>query len=50
MVRIMVGILLDIGLNRLTEKDVEEMFITGKRKFSIKTLPAKALRLIKVEY
>ena len=50
MVRIMVGILLDIGLNRFTEKDVEEMFITGKRKFSIKTLPAKALRLIKVEY
>ncbi|MBQ3115938.1 MAG: tRNA pseudouridine(38-40) synthase TruA [Clostridia bacterium] len=50
MVRIMVGTLLDVGYGKLTENDVKEMLNTGNRKKGGKTLPAKGLCLINVEY
>ena len=50
MVRIMVGILLDVGYGKLTKEYVEKMLSTGERKFSIKTLLPKGLCLMKVEY
>lgn len=50
MVRIMVGILLDVGYGKFTKEDVEKMLSTGERKFSIKTLLPKGLCLMKVEY
>ncbi|MBE7075627.1 MAG: tRNA pseudouridine(38-40) synthase TruA [Clostridiales bacterium] len=50
MVRIIVGTLLEVGRNKLTEEDVERALQNGDRKFSGKTMPACGLCLMKVEY
>jgi tRNA pseudouridine38-40 synthase len=50
MVRILVGTLLDVGYGKKTEKDILEMLSQGKRERGGRTLPAKGLCLVKVEY
>lgn len=50
MVRILSGTLLDIGMGKLTIKDVYDIIDKGERKHAGKTLPANGLCLIKVEY
>jgi tRNA pseudouridine38-40 synthase len=50
MVRIIASAMVDIGYSRLQKEDIERAFITGKRDILGKTLPAKGLTLIKVEY
>ena len=50
MVRILVGILLDVGYGKITEQEIEQMLLTGKRAFCRKTLLPKGLCLMKVEY
>lgn len=50
MVRIIAGVLLDVGLGKKTEQDIVLAFNTGKRETLGKTLPAKALTLISVIY
>ena len=50
MVRIMVGTLIKVGSNRLAKSDVQKMLETGKRSLGGKTLSAKGLSLVSVEY
>lgn len=50
MVRIMVGTLLKVGSGKIKKDDVIKMLETGKRSLGGKTLSAKGLTLIKVEY
>ena len=50
MVRIMVGTLIKVGSGRLEISDVEKMLETGKRSLGGKTLSAKGLTLVSVEY
>lgn len=50
MVRIMVGTLLEVGTGKIDKQTVERMLVTGERKLGGKTLPAKGLCLISVEY
>ncbi len=50
MVRIMVGTLIKVGSNRLNLSDVQKMLETGKRSLGGKTLSAKGLTLMSVEY
>ncbi len=50
MVRIMVGTLIKVGSNRLQIADVKKMLETGKRSLGGKTLSAKGLTLMSVEY
>lgn len=50
MVRIMAGTLLDCGTGKLSLAAVEEALRTGNRELLGKTLPAKGLTLLRVEY
>ena len=50
MVRIMVGTLIDAGKGKITVEQVKEMLTSGKRALGGKTLPAKGLCLMQVEY
>ncbi len=50
MVRTMAGELLDIALGKRTEESLALAFQTGERGLLGKTMPAKGLTLIKVEY
>lgn len=50
MVRIMVGSMLEVGQGRRTKEDVEKMLLSGERSLGGKTLPAKGLCLMSVEY
>lgn len=50
MVRIIAGTLLDVGRGTITENDIKEMFVSGKRELGGKTLPAKGLCLKEVKY
>ena len=50
MVRIISGALLEVGHQTKTLEDIKRALETGKREVLGKTLPAKALRLVKVEY
>lgn len=50
MVRIMVGTLIKVGSNRLEISDAQKMLETGKRSLGGKTLSAKGLTLVNVEY
>lgn len=50
MVRIIVGTLLAVGRGKIGKKEVEEMLTTGKRALGGKTIPAKGLTLLSVEY
>ncbi len=50
MVRIMVGAILDIGYKKRSVEDIKKAFESGKREVLGKTLPAKGLTLVKVEY
>ena len=50
MVRIMVGTLLKVGYGRATLDDVKKMLETGKRELGGRTLSAKGLTLLSVEY
>ncbi len=50
MVRIIAGTLLEVGKNTKTTADIEKMFAEGKRELGGKTLSAKGLCLVKVEY
>ena len=50
MVRIIVGTLLAVGRGKIGKAEVEEMLNTGKRSLGGKTIPAKGLTLLKVEY
>ena len=50
MVRIIAGTLLEMGKGTITQENVKEMFLTGKRELGGKTLPAKALCLKEVKY
>ena len=50
MVRIIVGVLLDVGYGKKTVEDIEKAFKDGKREKLGKTLSAKALCLESVEY
>lgn len=49
-VRNMVGILLQVGQNKLSTKDVEKILLSCDRRNSGKTAPAKGLYLTNVEY
>ena len=49
-VRIIAGTLVAAGCGKVTEEDIKRAFITGVRHKDIKTLPAKGLCLISVEY
>ncbi len=50
MVRIIVGTLLAVGRGKIGKKEVEDMLKTGKRALGGKTIPAKGLTLLSVEY
>ena len=50
MVRIIVGTLLFVGRGKIGKAEVEEMLNTGKRALGGKTIPAKGLTLLSVEY
>ncbi|MBO5412078.1 MAG: tRNA pseudouridine(38-40) synthase TruA [Clostridia bacterium] len=50
MVRTMVGELLDLALGRRTEESLQTAYETGRRELLGKTMPAKGLTLVKVEY
>ena len=50
MVRIMCGTALAYAEDKITLLDIEKMFDLGERSFGGRTLPAKALCLMKVEY
>ncbi|MBQ8658001.1 MAG: tRNA pseudouridine(38-40) synthase TruA [Clostridia bacterium] len=50
MVRTLVGELIDLCENRKTSESLERAFITGARKLLGKTMPAKGLTLMQVEY
>src|SRR5690625_537532 len=50
MVRIIVGVLLDVGSGRIELADIEEMFQQKNRIFAGKTLPPEGLFLWKVTY
>lgn len=50
MVRTMVGTLLDIASGRKTKEDLFSAYETGERSLVGKTMPAKGLTLIQVEY
>ena len=50
MVRTMVGELLDLGLGKRTEESLLTAYETGERGLLGKTMPAKGLTLINVEY
>jgi tRNA pseudouridine38-40 synthase len=50
MVRIIVGTLLAVGRGKIGKKEVEDMLATGKRALGGKTIPAKGLTLLSVEY
>ena len=50
MVRIIAGTILEIGMGRRSEEDIEKAFSTQERKYAGKTLDAKGLCLEKVEY
>ena len=49
-VRIIAGTLVAVGGGKVTEEDIKSSFITGVRHKDIKTLPAKGLCLVSVEY
>lgn len=50
MVRIMVGTLIAVGNGKIQKQDVEQMLLTKKRSLGGKTLVAKGLTLMSVEY
>lgn len=50
MVRIIVGVLLSVGYGESSFEEIEQMLLTGVRPVKIKTLPAKALCLMQVDY
>lgn len=50
MVRIIAGTLLDVGLNKKSIKDIEQALADRKRNHLSKTLCAKGLRLVSVQY
>ncbi len=50
MVRTMVGELLDVGLGKRTRESLLSAFLTGERALLGKTMPARGLTLINVEY
>lgn len=50
MVRTLVGELLELASGRKTEKQLQTAFETGKRELLGKTMPAKGLTLVRVEY
>lgn len=50
MVRTMVGELIDLASGRRTEESLQEAYNTGQRELLGKTMPAKGLTLLKVEY
>ena len=50
MVRTMVGELLELSSGRRSKESLEEAFKTGKRELLGKTMPAKGLTLMSVEY
>jgi tRNA pseudouridine38-40 synthase len=50
MVRVMVGAMLGVARGEIERKDIEQMLLSGKRNFNIKTLPAKGLCLMNVDY
>jgi len=50
MVRIMAGTLVGVGLGKLTEEDVTAALAGGDRTLTGKTMPARGLTLVSVEY
>lgn len=50
MVRTLVGELLDVASGRRTRESLEEAFATGRRELLGKTMPAKGLTLMNVDY
>ncbi len=50
MVRIIVGTLIGAGQGKLGKAEIEKMLSTGERSLGGRTLPAKGLRLLSVEY
>lgn len=50
MVRTMVGELLDLAQNKRTDESLFQAYETGKRELLGKTMPAKGLTLLQVEY
>lgn len=50
MVRIITGTLVDVGKGKINADDMEKIISSGDRTLSGKTLPAKGLTLISVEY
>ena len=50
MVRTLVGELLDLAMEKRSEESLREAFVSGKRELLGKTMPAKGLTLVGVEY
>lgn len=50
MVRIIVGVLLEVGSGKTTERDIEQMFAAKDRTFAGKTAPPEGLYLWHVKY
>ena len=50
MVRIIAGTLVEVGLDKIKPKDIEQIINSGKRENAGKTLPPQGLYLVKVEY
>ncbi len=50
MVRIISGTLVDVGLGKINPEDIESIIKSEKRENAGKTLPAKGLCLVKVDY
>lgn len=50
MIRIIVGVMIEVGLGKITYDDVENMLITGTKNFHFDTAPSNGLYLIDVQY
>ena len=50
MVRIIVGTLVDVGLEKITPQEIPTIILSGKRELAGKTLPPNGLFLLSVEY
>lgn len=50
MVRIISGTLVEVGLGKISPKEIAKIILEGKRENAGKTLPPYGLFLVKVEY
>ena len=50
MVRIIAGTLVEVGAGKITPEDIPNIILSKKRENAGKTLPARGLCLLKVDY